>query len=308
MSGADQSLAGGRDGGEWRRMAANGGSRARARVGSGRRQRFGGTRAQATVEGLYPLEVELLGLDNRVRVLDIVHLRIFTISLISVRGLCRSWHQLKLTAKPVIRPPLVMRAGEGNPPGWARDSEMGAERGERNGLPALLAALAAAVAGPRTGSPRCPARASTRAPLGLPCGEAGLRAEPRESRCGSRVPISSRAHRRGGQRPRGRASRILLAAAVGIAMLAPSCAQQPAAPSKLDLSHFQYTSINASWSGTRTGPGAAASYDLRWRAAGAPDWTSGREFAAAESSFLVTGECAHAMSPRSAWYSMADIW
>ena len=188
-------------------------------------------------------------------------------------------------------------AGEGQ-------RNMDAERGERSGLPALLTALAAAGARPRADAPRCPAQAggeaSTRTPLGRPCGEAGLRAGPRESRCGSGVPSSSRAHGRGGQRPRGRASGMLLAAAVCIAMLATSCAQQPAAPSKLDFSHFQYTSINASWSGTRTGPGAAASYDLRWRAAGAPDWMAGREFAAAESSFVVTGECAHAISPRSA--------
>jgi hypothetical protein len=94
-----------------------------------------------------------------------------------------------------------------------------------------------------------------------------------------------------GQWPSARASRTLLAAALGAIVIMPSCAQQPVAPSKLDFSQFQYTSINASWTRVSTGPGAAASYDLRWRAAGAAVWMAGRELSAVESSFVVAGEC-----------------
>ena len=121
--------------------------------------------------------------------------------------------------------------------------------------------------------------------------------------CDARLSSCSKRRRRGSsalgahwrgwrlQWPSARAFGTLIAAALGAIVIVPSCAQQPVAPSKLDFSQFQYTSINASWTRVSTGPGAAASYDLRWREAGAAVWMAGREVSAVESSFVVAGEC-----------------
>jgi hypothetical protein len=83
-------------------------------------------------------------------------------------------------------------------------------------------------------------------------------------------------------------SRVLLLVLVA-AVLSPSQAQQPLPPSQLDFSHFTFSSINASWVATTSGPGAAASFDLRWRPVGAAAWMAGRELTAADFSFVVTG-------------------
>ena len=164
--------------------------------------------------------------------------------------------------------------------------------GEGSGLRAVLPTLAARRRAVSSGLKICtslhgPARASR--------GEgtqnlARLSSGSKRRRRGS---SAFGAHWRGwrGRWPSDRASRSLLAAALGAIVIVPSCAQQPVAPSKLDFSQFQYTTINASWTRVSTGPGAAASYDLRWRAAGAAVWMAGREFSAVESSFVVAGEC-----------------
>ena len=74
------------------------------------------------------------------------------------------------------------------------------------------------------------------------------------------------------------------------AFLSPVVAQQPLPPSKLTISDFGNTSLNASWAGPAGGQSTAASYDLRWKEVGNYEWMAGRELAAPDSSFVVTGE------------------
>jgi len=170
--------------------------------------------------------------------------------------------------------------------------------GEGSGLWAVLPTLAAKRRAASSVLKICnslhgPARASggegTQNPLVSPC-NARLSSGSKRRRQGS---SALGAHWRGWEEqwPSAGASGTLLAAALGAILVVPICAQLPVSPSKLDFSQFQYTSVNASWTGVSTGPGAAASYDLRWRAAGAAVWMAGREFSAVESSFVVAGEC-----------------
>jgi hypothetical protein len=170
--------------------------------------------------------------------------------------------------------------------------------GEGSGLWAVLPTLAAKRRAASSVLKICnslhgPARASggegTQNPLVSPC-NARLSSGSKRRRQGS---SALGAHWRGWEEqwPSAGASGTLLAAALGAILVVPICAQLPVSPSKLDFSQFQYTSVNASWTGVSTGPGAAASYDLRWRAAGAAVWMAGRELSAVESSFVVAGEC-----------------
>jgi len=86
-----------------------------------------------------------------------------------------------------------------------------------------------------------------------------------------------------------RTSQIFLIAIFGIVSLETCFAQQPAPPIQLEILQFQYTSVNTSWVGISSGPGSAASHDLRWRKVGALEWEAGREFPVTTSSFVASG-------------------
>jgi len=90
------------------------------------------------------------------------------------------------------------------------------------------------------------------------------------------------------------------------AFLSPVVAQQPLPPSKLTISDFRNTSLNASWAGPAGGQSTAASYDLRWKEVGNYEWVAGRELAAPDSSFVVTGENEIGLLSRFCLRALAD--
>ena len=83
--------------------------------------------------------------------------------------------------------------------------------------------------------------------------------------------------------------RAALLSFVSFAFLLPSSGEPVPPPANLLVSHFQYTSLNASWEGPTAGPSGAASYDLRWRPMGALGWVGGREIWAPGQSYEITG-------------------
>ena len=115
------------------------------------------------------------------------------------------------------------------------------------------------------------------------------RREPASRHCLNGAPAKTSRDRHAHMLHSARWCRAALLSIVSFAFLLPSSGEPVPPPSNLLVSHFQYTSLNASWEGPTAGPSGASSYDLRWRPMGAQGWVGGREVKAPGLSYEITG-------------------